>query len=141
MTAGGDLERTFREEWAAVVATVARRLGDLQAAEEAAAEAFAVAARVWPAEGTPPNPGGWLTVTAWRKALDQLRRDRPVSTDPALTAGAMPAGALPAAAGAGSAGPATAGMPGSADEAATGEEDGPMTPSQLAGDDRLPMVC
>src|SRR5437763_1125457 len=144
MTAGGDLERTFREEWAAVVATVARRLGDLQAAEDAAAEAFAVAARVWPTEGTPPNPGGWLTVTAWRKALDQLRHDRPVTTDPALTAGALPAGALPAgarpAATGGGTGPASAGLSGNAGEAATGEEGDPMTPGQLAGDDRLPMV-
>ena len=113
MTAGGDLERTFREEWAAVVATVARRLGDLQAAEDAAAEAFAAAARIWPTEGTPPNPGGWLTVTAWRKALDQVRRDRPVTAGAGLADAAAPA---------------------------TGEEGDPMTPSQLAGDDRLPMV-
>jgi RNA polymerase sigma-70 factor, ECF subfamily len=118
MTAGGDLERTFRQEWAAVVATVARRLGDLQAAEDAAAEAFAAAARVWPTEGTPPSPGGWLTVTAWRKAVDQLRRDRPVTADLALTVGDAPAaGSAPA----------------------TGEEGGEMTPSGMM-DDRLPMI-
>jgi RNA polymerase sigma-70 factor (ECF subfamily) len=73
------LERAFREEWGAVVATLSRRLGDLQAAEDATSEAFAAAARTWPSEGVPPNPGGWLTVTAWRKAVDQLRRDRPVA--------------------------------------------------------------
>src|SRR5262249_14260086 len=61
-----------------------RRLGDLQAAEDAAAEAFATAARVWERDGVPPNPGGSLTVTAWRKAVDQLRRDRPVAVDPQL---------------------------------------------------------
>jgi RNA polymerase sigma-70 factor (ECF subfamily) len=72
----GDLERAFRDEWGAVVATLARRLGDLQAAEDAVQEAFAVAARTWPREGVPPKPGAWLTVTAWRKALDQARRDR-----------------------------------------------------------------
>jgi RNA polymerase sigma-70 factor (ECF subfamily) len=71
----GTLERAFRDEWAAVVATVARRLGDLQAAEDAAAEAFATAADRWARDGVPPNPGGWLTLTAWRKALDQVRRD------------------------------------------------------------------
>jgi RNA polymerase sigma-70 factor (ECF subfamily) len=76
------LEHAFREEWAAVVATLARRLGDLQAAEDAAAEAFAAAAQAWARDGVPPNPGGWLTVTAWRKAVDQLRRDRPVTVDP-----------------------------------------------------------
>src|SRR6516165_9454543 len=70
-----DLERIFRDEWSGVVAAVARRLGDLQAAEDAAAEAFAAAADRWPRDGIPPNPGGWLTLTAWRKALDQLRRD------------------------------------------------------------------
>src|SRR6516165_5218512 len=74
-----DLERIFRDEWSGVVAAVARRLGDLQAAEDAAAEAFAAAADRWPGDGIPPNPGAWLTLTAWRKALDQLRRDRPVA--------------------------------------------------------------
>jgi RNA polymerase sigma-70 factor (ECF subfamily) len=71
-----DLDRVFREEWGAVVAAVARRLGDLQVAEDVAAEAFAAAARRWPRDGIPPNPGGWLTVTAWRKALDHLRSER-----------------------------------------------------------------
>jgi len=83
-TAG--LERAFREEWTTVVAALARRLGDLQAAEDAAAEAFAAAARAWARDGVPPNPGGWLTVTAWRKAVDQLRRDRPVAIDPHVLA-------------------------------------------------------
>jgi len=52
---------------------VARRLGDLQAAEDAVSEAFIAAARTWPRDGVPPKPGAWLTVTAWRKAVDQLR--------------------------------------------------------------------
>jgi RNA polymerase sigma-70 factor (ECF subfamily) len=67
------LERAYRDEWSAVVATVARRLGDLQAAEDAVSEAFIAAARTWPRDGIPPNPGAWLTVSAWRKAIDQLR--------------------------------------------------------------------
>jgi hypothetical protein len=71
------LERAFREEWSAIVAALARRIG-LQAAEDAAAEAFAAAAKAW-REGMPPNPGGWLMLTARRKAVDQLRRDRAVS--------------------------------------------------------------
>ena len=73
------LERAYREEWTAVVATLARRLGDLQAAEDAVSEAFAVAARVWHSDGVPPKPGAWLTVTAWRKAVDQLRAQQHVS--------------------------------------------------------------
>jgi RNA polymerase sigma-70 factor (ECF subfamily) len=80
---GTSVERAYREEWPAVVGTLARRLGDLQAAEDAAAEAFAAAARVWPRDGTPPNPGGWLMTTAWRKAIDQLRANRAVAADPA----------------------------------------------------------
>jgi RNA polymerase sigma-70 factor (ECF subfamily) len=64
-----------REEWARVVATVARRFGDLDIAEDAAGEAFAVAVERWPADGIPPNPGGWLTTTANRKAIDLIRRE------------------------------------------------------------------
>ena len=70
------LERAFREERAQVVATLARRLGDLQLAEDAVSEAFAAAAATWPSAGVPDRPGAWLTTTAWRKALDALRRDR-----------------------------------------------------------------
>ena len=70
------LERAFREERAQVVATLARRLGDLQLAEDAVSEAFAAAAATWPSAGVPDRPGAWLTTTAWRKALDAVRRDR-----------------------------------------------------------------
>jgi RNA polymerase sigma-70 factor (ECF subfamily) len=77
--AAAALERAYREEWTAIVATLARRLGDLQAAEDAVSEAFAVAARVWQHDGVPPKPGAWLTVTAWRKAVDQLRAQQHVS--------------------------------------------------------------
>ena len=70
------LERAFREDRAQVVATLARRLGDLQLAEDAVSEAFAAAAVTWPSAGVPDRPGAWLTTTAWRKALDVLRRDR-----------------------------------------------------------------
>jgi RNA polymerase sigma-70 factor, ECF subfamily len=64
-----------REEWARVVATVARRFGNLGIAEDAASEAFAVALERWPVDGVPPNPGAWLTTTANRKAIDLIRRE------------------------------------------------------------------
>ena len=59
-----------------MVATLARRLGDLQLAEDATQEAFARAAVTWPRDGVPAKPGAWLTVTAWHMALNQVRRDR-----------------------------------------------------------------
>jgi RNA polymerase sigma-70 factor (ECF subfamily) len=59
-----------------VVGTLARRFGDLDIAEEATAEAFATAVERWPTDGVPPNPGGWLTTTATRKAIDRIRRER-----------------------------------------------------------------
>jgi RNA polymerase sigma-70 factor, ECF subfamily len=67
--------RAHRQEWARVVAALARRFGDLDIAEEAAAEAFATAVERWPGDGVPPNPGGWLMTTASRKAIDRLRRE------------------------------------------------------------------
>ena len=67
--------RLHREEWARVVAGLARRFGDLDIAEVSAAEAFAVALERWPTDGIPPNPGAWITTTASRKAIDRLRRE------------------------------------------------------------------
>src|SRR5215218_5907687 len=69
------ITRAHHEEWARVVASLTRRFGDLDIAEEAAAEAFATAVARWPADGVPPNPGAWLTTTANRKAIDRIRRE------------------------------------------------------------------
>jgi RNA polymerase sigma-70 factor, ECF subfamily len=69
------ITRAHREEWARVVATLARRFGDLDIAEEMTADAFATAVKRWPVDGVPPNPGAWLTITANRKAIDRLRRE------------------------------------------------------------------
>ena len=72
---GEVIARVHREEWARLVATLARRFGDLGIAEEMAAEAFAIAVERWPVDGVPPGPGAWLTTTAYRKAIDRLRRE------------------------------------------------------------------
>jgi RNA polymerase sigma-70 factor, ECF subfamily len=69
------VEDVYRAEFGKVVASIAGRFGDLDLAEDMAQEAFVEAVRRWPTEGMPPNPGGWLTVTARNKALDRLRRE------------------------------------------------------------------
>jgi RNA polymerase sigma-70 factor, ECF subfamily len=69
------ITRAHREQWARVIAALTRRFGELDIAEEAAAEAFATAVERWPSDGVPANPGAWLTTTANRKAIDRLRRE------------------------------------------------------------------
>ena len=69
------LTSVHHEQWALVVGVLTRRFGDLDIAEEAAAEAFATAVERWPLQGVPPNPGAWLTTTASRKAIDRIRRE------------------------------------------------------------------
>jgi RNA polymerase sigma-70 factor (ECF subfamily) len=69
------IERAYRESSGRAVATLVRLFGDIDLAEEAVQEAFAVATERWPADGVPPNPGGWIVTTARNKALDRLRRE------------------------------------------------------------------
>ena len=70
------VEAAFRRERAAVLATLIRQLGDFQLAEDAVQEAFAAAIVAWERDGVPSSPGAWITVTARRRAIDRLRRDR-----------------------------------------------------------------
>jgi RNA polymerase sigma-70 factor (ECF subfamily) len=70
------LERAYRDEWARVLATLIGLFGDFDVAEEAAQEAYAVAAERWPREGTPSNPRAWLVTTARNRAIDRMRRNR-----------------------------------------------------------------
>lgn len=69
------LARIHREEYAAVVSSLVRRFGSIDIAEDAASEALVAALEHWPTAGIPPNPGGWLTTTATRKAIDKIRRE------------------------------------------------------------------
>ena len=68
------LERAYRDEATRLRATLARRIGDVGLAEELVQDAFVEALEHWRLEGVPANPGGWLTTTAWRKAIDRQRR-------------------------------------------------------------------
>jgi len=65
----------YRQEYGRCVATLVRVLGDIDLAEEAVQEAFAVALERWPDTGLPPNPGAWITTTARNRAIDRLRRE------------------------------------------------------------------
>jgi RNA polymerase sigma-70 factor (ECF subfamily) len=67
--------RIFREESGRSVATLIRIFGDIDLAEDAVQEAFALAIQKWPDDGLPPNPGGWITTTARNRAIDHLRRE------------------------------------------------------------------
>jgi RNA polymerase sigma-70 factor (ECF subfamily) len=70
------LDRVFRDQWGRVLAALIGFLGDFDLAEEAAQEAFAIAAERWRRDGVPTNPGAWLVTTARNRALDRIRRDR-----------------------------------------------------------------
>jgi RNA polymerase sigma-70 factor (ECF subfamily) len=70
-----EIGRIFREESGRSVASLVRVFGDIDIAEDAVQDAFAVALRKWPGDGVPPNPGGWLTTTARNQAIDRLRRE------------------------------------------------------------------
>ncbi|MGZ6709309.1 MAG: RNA polymerase sigma factor [Solirubrobacteraceae bacterium] len=70
------LDRVFREQWGRVLAALIGFLGDFDLAEEAAQEAFAIAAERWPRDGVPSSPATWLVTTARNRAIDRIRRDR-----------------------------------------------------------------
>ncbi|HEX4364750.1 MAG TPA: sigma-70 family RNA polymerase sigma factor [Solirubrobacteraceae bacterium] len=70
------VETAFREERAAVLATLIRQVGDFQLAEDALQDAFAEAIVSWERNGPPRSPGAWITTTARRRAIDRLRRER-----------------------------------------------------------------
>jgi len=72
--ANATLDRIFREEYGRIIATLIRISGSFDLAEESLQEAFALASARWPTEGSPRNPGAWLTTVSHRKLLDTVRR-------------------------------------------------------------------
>jgi RNA polymerase sigma-70 factor (ECF subfamily) len=91
----GELERAYRQEATRIRAALAARLGDVALAEESVQDAFIEALEHWRADGVPPNPGGWLATTAWRKAVDRIRRDRAGQEKLALLAATVPPSPAP----------------------------------------------
>ena len=81
------VEAVFREEWGRAVAVLARALGDLERAEDAVQEAFALAVERWPADGVPRNPGAWIVTVARNRAVDRIRRERTFERKRELLAG------------------------------------------------------
>ena len=69
------VEDVFREEYGRAVAVLVRTFGDIDVAEDAVQDAFAVAVRRWPQDGFPPSPAGWIITTARNRAIDRLRRE------------------------------------------------------------------
>jgi RNA polymerase sigma-70 factor (ECF subfamily) len=68
--------QVFRDHSGRSVAALIRVFGDIDVAEDAVQEAYAVALHKWPRDGLPPNPGGWITTTARKRAIDRLRREQ-----------------------------------------------------------------
>jgi len=85
---GITVEEAFRQHWGRLVAGLVGFLGDLDLAEEAAQEAFAIAADRWPRDGAPEHPRAWLMTTARNRAIDRVRRDQRFATKSALLAAA-----------------------------------------------------
>ncbi|WP_067716860.1 RNA polymerase sigma factor [Nocardia yamanashiensis] len=69
------VEAAWRIEWPRLVAGLTRMVGDIGLAEEVAQDAYLAALEQWVRDGVPPNPGGWLMLTAKHRALDRIRRD------------------------------------------------------------------
>ena len=80
------LDQVFRDQWGRVLATLIGFLGDFDLAEEAAQEAFAIAAERWARDGMPDNPGAWLITTARNRAVDRIRRNQTLAAKTRLLA-------------------------------------------------------
>jgi RNA polymerase sigma-70 factor (ECF subfamily) len=86
------LDAVFRDQWGRVLATLVGILGDIELAEDAAADAFAIAAERWPRDGEPANPTRWLITTARHRAIDRVRRQQVLAEKTRLLARDLEAG-------------------------------------------------
>ncbi|MGX6606412.1 RNA polymerase sigma factor [Micromonosporaceae bacterium Da 78-11] len=75
MSAAAEVEQAYREHWSRLLALLVTRLRRFDVAEDSLQDAYAAAARVWPVQGVPDKPGAWLWTTAYRRALDRVRRE------------------------------------------------------------------
>ena len=72
---GVDIDGVFRQEHGRAVAVLVRVFGDIDLAEDAVQDAFAIALQRWPNAGVPPSPAGWIITTARNRAIDRIRRE------------------------------------------------------------------
>ncbi|MFW3613609.1 RNA polymerase sigma factor [Billgrantia antri] len=70
------LDELYRHEYGRVLASLIRRFGHFELAEDAVQAAFEAAMVQWPTQGWPPNPTSWLIATARHKVVDQLRHQQ-----------------------------------------------------------------
>jgi len=75
VTSAAEVERVFRQEYGRAVAVLVRAFGDIDLAEDAVQDAFAIALERWPATGLPASPAGWIITTARNKGIDRRRRE------------------------------------------------------------------
>src|ERR1700730_17944302 len=72
--AAAAVDALYRSDWGRIVATLIRLVGDFEAAEESAQEAFTAAVDQWRVAGVPEFPRAWVIQTARHKAIDRIRR-------------------------------------------------------------------
>ncbi|TGK18971.1 RNA polymerase sigma factor [Leptospira fluminis] len=75
------IERIHKSEYGQILASLVNTFGDWDLAEEALQESFLAAIQQWEQQGVPKRPGAWLLVVARRKALDRIRKNKPISLD------------------------------------------------------------
>jgi len=74
----------FQQEAGRVIATLYTSIRDLELVEDAVQDALVLALERWPVDGTPNNPGAWITTTARHKAIDRLRRENTLNRKKAI---------------------------------------------------------
>ncbi|MGH9797234.1 MAG: RNA polymerase sigma factor [Candidatus Polarisedimenticolia bacterium] len=92
--ASAAVDAVYRSDWGRIVAALIRQVGDFDAAEEAAQEAFAAAVEHWRANGVPESPRAWIIQTARHKAIDRIRRRTVFETKVVAHAASAPAATL-----------------------------------------------